>query len=310
MVSRKVFFCAVMGLVYFLSSPCGRLCAAPKEKMYVIATDQQATVLQKNAFESGDLETIDVSLLESMCFSDAPLEQDASLTLLLTGECEAKAPSQKNVLCFDGVCFDDQPLAAFALSCYQQDPKVIKDLQNLIEQRLQHCDFCLALLLPMWMKQKADFSIESLAEKCFKGASTEDLLENYRVAHGVHAQLSMYLDQRSTLESMPFLIAQLFYEVGSAPEHFHVMSCDFLGKPAEVAWKKGPFWCSEDTVSSSACGRLAHFFRAERRNKTAIRLVLAPLLKGLCLLKDHATLGEQMRQSVLAFCQSMGTGDV
>lgn len=208
------------------------------------------------------------------------------------------------------MCFDDQPLAAFALSCYQQDPKVIKSLQSFIEKRVQHCDFCLKLLFPLWMKRKADLSIANLAEQCFKGVPIESLLNSFRLVYCLQEQFSLHLEQRQTLTNLPFLIAQLFYEVGAAPEFFHVMPRECLAKPAEDAWKKGPFWCDKETVSSSACVRLARFFRAEKRNKATMRFVLAPLLKGLCLLQDNVSLSEQMQQSMLSLCHATNTSAV
>ena len=267
MLSNKNFFCAVTCLLCVWSVPCGFLRATPEEQVHVVENDQNVAVLAENIPESDDLETIDVLLLESICFNDppgAPLAQDISSTLWPADACAATALSQQNVLFFDGVCFDEQPLAAFALSCYQQDPKVIKSLKSFIEKRVQHCDFCLKLLFPLWVKRKADLSIENLAEQCFKGVSIESLLDGFRLAHCLQEQFSLHLEQRQTLISMPSLIAQLFYEVGAAPESFHVMPCEFLGKPAEDAWKKGPFWCDEETVSSSACVRLARFFFVQR----------------------------------------------
>ncbi|MGB0919134.1 MAG: hypothetical protein ACPGUZ_01255 [Holosporaceae bacterium] len=313
MLSSKIFFCAVTCLLCVWSVPCGFLRATPEESIHALENAQNTTVLQENVLENDDLETIDVSLLESICFNDAPVApfvQDTSSALWPADECAATAPPQQNVLFFDGVCFDDQPLAAFALSCYQQDPKVIKNLQSFIEKRVQHCDFCLKLLFPLWMKRKADLSIENLAEQCFKGFSMQTLLDGFRLAHCLQDQFSLHLEQRQTLTSMTSLIAQLFYEVGAAPESFHVMPCEFLGKPAEDAWKKGPFWCDKEAVVSSACVRLALFFRAEKRNKATMRFVLAPLLKGLCLLQDNVSLSEQMQQSMLSLCHATNTSAV
>ena len=48
------------------SVPCGFLRATPEEKMHVVENDQNAAVLAENIPESNDLETIDVSLLESI----------------------------------------------------------------------------------------------------------------------------------------------------------------------------------------------------------------------------------------------------
>ena len=160
------------------------------------------------------------------------------------------------------------------------------------------------------MKRKADLSIANLAEQCFKGVPIESLLNSFRLVYCLQEQFSLHLEQRQTLTNLPFLIAQLFYEVGAAPEFFHVMPRECLAKPAEDAWKKGPFWCDKETVSSSACVRLARFFRAEKRNKATMRFVLAPLLKGLCLLQDNVSLSEQMQQSMLSLCHATNTSAV